>query len=122
MASSGQSVRTKGRPVPGEGAEATPDPVGGEASARATAAPVRRNPVVRGKTSPTEAQRRWLRRGLGEPGGKLPLFDDNGRRVDSRIIRACLEHGWAEPWFRNPIKPDWLVCRLTSAGRRQAGL
>jgi hypothetical protein len=25
--------------------------------------------------------------------------------------------GWAEPWFSNPIKPDWLVCRLTEAGR-----
>jgi hypothetical protein len=24
---------------------------------------------------PTEAQRRYLERGLNEPGGKLPLFD-----------------------------------------------
>jgi hypothetical protein len=57
-----------------------------------------------------------LARGLTEPGGKLPLFDRNGRKVASRIIEACIAHGWAEPWTRNPIKPDWLVCRLTAKG------
>ena len=66
---------------------------------------------------PTEAQARWLRRGLDQPGGKLPLFDENGRRMDGRIIRACLDKGWAEPWFANPLKPDWLVCKLTDQGR-----
>ncbi|WP_147162722.1 hypothetical protein [Pararhodospirillum oryzae] len=58
-----------------------------------------------------------MRRGLDQPGGKLPLFDENGRRVDSRVVRACLAQGWAEPWFANPLKPDWLVCKLTEAGR-----
>jgi hypothetical protein len=29
-----------------------------------------------------------------------------------------MEKGWAEPWFDNPIKPDWLVCKLTEMGRR----
>jgi hypothetical protein len=62
-------------------------------------------------------QRAWLRRGLAQAGGKLPLFDANGRRVDPRTIRSCIENGWAEPWFHNPLKPDWLVCRLTDAGR-----
>jgi hypothetical protein len=66
---------------------------------------------------PTEPQRKWLERGLGQPGGKLPLFDENGRRVDGRVVRACLDKGWAEPWFANPLKPDWLVCKLTNAGR-----
>jgi hypothetical protein len=28
-----------------------------------------------------------------------------------------MDQGWAEPWFANPLKPDWLVCRLTAAGR-----
>ncbi|MEO5374905.1 MAG: hypothetical protein H7840_11590 [Alphaproteobacteria bacterium] len=70
---------------------------------------------------PTAAQRRWLLRGLGQPGGKLPLFDGNGRRIDERTVRACLEHGWAEPWFANPLKPDWLVCRLTPRGREALG-
>jgi hypothetical protein len=47
----------------------------------------------------------------------LPLFGEDGRRVDARTIRACITQGWAEPWFHNALKPDWLVCRLTSAGR-----
>ncbi len=70
---------------------------------------------------PTEAQRRWLARGLEQPGGKLPLFDETGRRVDPRTIRKCVAAGWAEPWFSNPVKPDWLVCKLTYAGRKAAG-
>lgn len=70
-----------------------------------------------GRTSPTKAQREWLHRGLDQPGGKLPLFDDLGRRVNSRLVRVCLERGWAEPWFSNPLKPDWLVCKLTDEGR-----
>lgn len=66
---------------------------------------------------PTEAQRRWLTRGLDQPGGKLPLFDLDGQRVPERTIRACIAHGWAEKWFDNPLKSDWLVCRLTHLGR-----
>jgi len=66
---------------------------------------------------PTPSQRRWLARGRGQAGGKLPLFDDRGRRVSERTVRSCIERGWAEPWFTNPIKPDWLVCRLTETGR-----
>jgi hypothetical protein len=66
---------------------------------------------------PTDPQRKWLERGLSQPGGKLPLFDQNGRRVDSRIVQACLEKGWADHWFTNPLKPDWQVCKLTEAGR-----
>ncbi|MCP4330772.1 MAG: hypothetical protein GY791_20475 [Alphaproteobacteria bacterium] len=65
----------------------------------------------------TTPQRRWLERGLEEPGGKLPLFDDKGQRYDARMIRSAIERGYAEPWFSNPIKPDWLVCRLTERGR-----
>ena len=66
---------------------------------------------------PTEAQRRYLARGLDQAGGKLPLFDDLGREYDARTIRACIRAGWAEPWFANPLKPDWLVCKLTESGR-----
>jgi hypothetical protein len=66
---------------------------------------------------PTAPQRSWLRRGLAQPGGKLPLFDETGRRVSERTVRSCIEKGWAEPWFANPLKPDWLVCKLTPAGR-----
>jgi len=64
------------------------------------------------------AQREWLMRGLSQPGGKLPLFDRDGQKISDRTIKSCIRKGWAEPWFDNPIKPDWLVCRLTDSGRR----
>ena len=69
------------------------------------------------RARPTRAQKRWLARGLDQPGGKLPLFDADGREIDPRTIRSCIRQGWAEPWISNPVKPDWLVCRLTEAGR-----
>lgn len=69
------------------------------------------------RTRPSPAQRNWLSRGLDQPGGKLPLFDRDGKRVSTLMVRACLEAGWAAPWFANPLKPDWLVCKLTASGR-----
>lgn len=65
---------------------------------------------------PSQAQRNWLLLGVSQPGGKLPLFDADGREVPRRTIESCIAQGWAEPWFSNPIKPDWLVCKLTRAG------
>ncbi|MDE1147890.1 MAG: hypothetical protein PW843_14905 [Azospirillaceae bacterium] len=70
---------------------------------------------------PTSTQRRWLRRGLDQAGGKLPLFGTDGRKVGDATVRSCLAAGWAEPWFANPLKPDWLVCRLTDSGRLACG-
>ena len=67
---------------------------------------------------PTNVQIKWLQRGLDQAGGKLPLFDSYGQKISSRTINSCLKKGWAKPWFNNPIKPDWLVCRLTQAGRK----
>ena len=66
---------------------------------------------------PTKAQTAWLLRGLREPGGKLPLFTETGQRVNERMVRSCLDRGWAEPWFENPLKLNWLVCKLTDEGR-----
>ncbi|CAK0753594.1 Mrr_N domain-containing protein [Azospirillaceae bacterium] len=66
---------------------------------------------------PSAAQLAWLRCGLAQPGGKLPLFDYFGHRVPTATVRACLKAGWIEPWFHNPLKPDWDVCRLTATGR-----
>ncbi len=63
-------------------------------------------------------QREWLARGLSQPGGKLPLFDRDGQKISERTIKSCIRKGWAEPWFENPIKPDWMVCKLTDSGRR----
>ena len=70
---------------------------------------------------PNGVQLAWLKRGLDQPGGKLPLFDRQGQKVSERVVRACLASGWAEPWFHNPLKPDWLVCRLTDEGYRVLG-
>ncbi len=69
---------------------------------------------------PTLVEMLYLRRGLTQAGGKLPLFDLDGQSVDAVIVRRCVDRGWAEPWFNNPLKPDWLVCKLTEAGRRVA--
>mgnify|MGYP001200662344 FL=1 len=67
---------------------------------------------------PTGAQIKWLERGLAQAGGKLPLFDEDGQKISARTVNSCLKQGWVEPWFNNPIKPDWLVCKLTDTGRQ----
>jgi hypothetical protein len=69
---------------------------------------------------PVELQIAWLKRGLTQAGGKLPLFDRYGQKVDGQTVAACIAKGWAEPWFDNPLKPDWMVCKLTARGRRVA--
>ncbi len=74
----------------------------------------RRAPAV--DALPTMPQRNYLERGLGQPAGKLPLFDENGQAFNHRTIQACIDNGWAEPWFANPQKPDWRVCKLTALG------
>jgi len=63
-------------------------------------------------------ERNYLAMGGTQPGGKLPLFDEDGQEIKAQIIKSCIEKGFAEPWFANPMKPDWLVCRLTEAGRQ----
>jgi hypothetical protein len=92
---------------------------GGRDSVRATANLSGHNAAG---VRPTEAQRRYLERGLTQAGGKLPHFDRDGREVPKRTVESCLVHGWAERWAQNPIKPDWLVCRLTDAGYRALGV
>ena len=72
------------------------------------------------RARPTRGQIDWLRQGLQQPGGKLPLFDHFGQKVSDRTVKSCIQQGWAEPWFDNPIKPDWLICKLTDTGRKIA--
>ena len=67
---------------------------------------------------PSASQSKWLTCGLTQAGGKLPLFDKFGKRVSDRTVKVCVDKGWAEPWFNNPIKPDWMICKLTDNGRR----
>jgi hypothetical protein len=71
----------------------------------------------KGSAGPSSAQWAFLSRGLGQPGGKLPLFDQFGQHYNERTIRSCIAQGWAEPWFDNPINRNWMVCKLTTAGR-----
>ena len=68
-------------------------------------------------SGPTNKQIDWLLRGLYQPGGKLSVFDENGQKISERTIKSCIKNGWAEQWFKNPIKPDWLVCKLTEKGK-----
>ncbi|MEQ9520412.1 MAG: hypothetical protein RLN89_13345 [Parvibaculum sp.] len=100
------------------------DEGGDKSDLQAAAGPHDTRPQIPSKpnSKPTWAQVRYLIRGLKEPGGKLPLFDDEGQEIDIRTIRSCVDRGWARPWFANPIKKDWLVCRLTPAGYRILGV
>ena len=59
----------------------------------------------------------YLKEGLEQPSGKLPLFDKGGQEINTRIVRSCIKKGFAERWFANPLKPEWLVCKLTQQGR-----
>ena len=57
---------------------------------------------------------------FAEEGAKVVLgdiLDEQGQQVSERTVRSCIRNGWAEPWTTNPIKPDWLICKLTDAGR-----
>ena len=63
------------------------------------------------------AQKRYLERGLSQPGGKLPIFNEDGSKINEKTIKSCIEKGYAKPWFKNPIKPNWLICKLTDRGK-----
>ena len=75
-------------------------------------------PLKRLKGAPSEPQLKWLVRGLEQNSGKLPLFDSEGRKISPRTVQSCIDKGWVQPWFNNPLKPDWQVCKLTIAGRQ----
>ncbi len=62
----------------------------------------------------------WLRRGAAHGNGQLPLFDTWGDRISRVAIDLCMAFGFIEPWFANPLKPDWTVYRITDRGRAYA--
>ena len=93
---------------------------GADAGGRLERGKARGRPAPAADARPSAAQLRYLRRGLAESGGKLPLFDRDGAAISPRTIKSCLRQGGAEPWFANPNKPGWLVCRLTARGRAVA--
>ncbi len=59
---------------------------------------------------------RFLKSGLRSPGGKLPLFDEEGQRVDGDLMRYCVESGLAETWFVESRQPDLPIYRITEKG------
>ncbi len=61
--------------------------------------------------------RDWLRGGLNREDGRLAMFDTFGEPVRKIIIKTAIAEGLAEPWFSSPMRPQWMVCRLTSKGR-----
>lgn len=89
-----------------------------EGAAALTISPRRKTGAA---AAPSPAQRRYLVRGLGQPGGKLSLFDEDGQEVPVQTVESCITHGWAERWFDNPTKRNWIVARLTPAGYRALG-
>ena len=38
----------------------------------------------------SEAQKRYLVRGLDQPGGKLPIFNDDGSKISEKTIKSCI--------------------------------
>lgn len=60
----------------------------------------------------------WLQSGLSHKDGRLALFDGTGQRVSPAVQRTAIQNGWAEGWFANPMRPNWMVCRLTPLGRQ----
>jgi hypothetical protein len=62
----------------------------------------------------------WLKLGIDQPGNKLPLCDKKGNKIKTKTIKECLKLGLVKKWFENPLKPDWLVCKLTEEGLKTA--
>ena len=58
----------------------------------------------------------WLRGGESRVDGRLALFDRFGEPIDRKVIKTAIASGLAEPWFANPMRPQWTVCRLTPKG------
>jgi hypothetical protein len=60
----------------------------------------------------------WLKTGLNNPEGRLSLFDGSGQKIPASIQRFAIQNDLAEGWFANPMRPEWMVCRLTARGQR----
>ena len=60
--------------------------------------------------------REWLRGGQARDDGRLALFDQFGEPIDRKVVKTAIASGFAEPWFANPMRPQWTVCRLTAKG------
>ena len=61
--------------------------------------------------------RGWLQGGEAREDGRLALFDQFGEPIDRKVVKTAIASGFAEPWFASPMRPQWIVCRLTSKGQ-----
>ena len=68
---------------------------------------------------PTMAELLYLRRGLTQAGGKLPLFDLDGQEIDVAIVKKCLTTGWAQPLVQESAETR--LAGLQAYGTRAAG-
>lgn len=59
----------------------------------------------------------WLQGGFDRTDGRLAIFDTFGEPVNKAVIKSAISSGLAEPWFSSPMRPQWMVCRLTPKGR-----
>ena len=69
---------------------------------------------------PTPSQRPLVATRARSGGRQAAAFRRVRPQVSERTVKSCIDKGWAEPWFANPLKPAWLVCKLTKAGRTAA--
>ena len=90
--------------------------VGSTISGRSRFSRGRPSEVLRRPRRPDAAVRRYLIKGLGSAGNKLPLFDADGQRTKAETVKRCVEKGWAETWFTEQVEPGWPVHRLTAEG------
>ncbi len=63
-------------------------------------------------------ERSYLLMGTDSPRGRLPLFDAHGQEVKQAVIKSCISKGYVERWFANPMRPQWVMFRLTDKGRQ----
>jgi len=61
--------------------------------------------------------RNWLEAGSQRTDGRLAMFDQFGEPVSKGVIKTAIASGLAEPWFSSPMRPQWMVCRITQKGR-----
>ncbi|MEP3655166.1 MAG: hypothetical protein ABJO36_09745 [Litorimonas sp.] len=64
----------------------------------------------------------WLKGGLDRSDGRLAMFDTFGEPVNKAVIKSAIAAGLAEPWFSSPMRPQWMVCRITAKGRETLNL
>jgi hypothetical protein len=66
---------------------------------------------------PSPEELAWLMSGVFQMGGMLPNFDAARMHIPDKVVKACVDAGWVEPWFADPAKKGRLIHKLTEEGR-----